>query len=337
MGERPGKKVGAVLIGAALLMTAACGANAAGSSKPKVIGVMELVASDQPIQRIMSAIDREAKAKGFTVKAIDANYNPQAEYTAVQTFVSQQVAGIINIAGDNSALSGAFRAAKAANIPVVSINAGNAVDGVTVNRDFPDTQLGATMANDFYSAISSIKVSNPVIIEQVLPEASPCLRRAVGFAQVIAKHPNVQVVKYHINSTNAAGDSSTYTSQYLATHPNVVGVLSCWDVPAVAAATAAKAAGKTASNFVVAGFNGTTPALQEMRKPGSLLAMTAGFADAAPAKGAVDDIAEVRSGGHPNPAPSEQTGVFTKSNMPSGNSIELNSWLPQGWPTVYWS
>lgn len=104
----------------------------------------------------------------------------------------------------------------------------------------------------------------------------------------------------------------------------------------MAAAKAASDAGKKQGEFVVAGFNGTTPALEQMRRKDSLIEMTAGFAGASVAKGAVDDIAQALEGETPEAEPTTQTGVFTKDNMPEGESIELDEWLPEGWPTDFW-
>ncbi|TNM38477.1 sugar ABC transporter substrate-binding protein [Nocardioides albidus] len=335
------KRLTTAVLGIALLATAttACSEGAGGSGGgdgKKVIGVMSLISADQAVSRLEAAIKREAKEKGFEVKIIDANYDPQKEYAAIQTFVSQKVDGIINIAGDNSALAGAFRAAKAADIPVVSINAGDSVEGVSVNRAYPDTDLGKQMAEDFFTGVKALGVANPVVVEQVLPEASPCRRREAGFDEAAKGHSDVKIVKYHINGTNAAADADTWTKQYLAGHDNVVGILSCWDVPAVAAAKAAQGAGRTPKDFIVAGFNGTTPAIELLNDAESVLTMTAGFAGAAPGKGAVDDIADILDGGSPDKEPDIEVGVFTKSEHPEGDAIELDVWLPEGWPTKYW-
>lgn len=109
---------------AALLIatTAACNSGengTGGSDEAKVIGVMTLVAADQPIERLMAGIKKQASEQGFKVKSIDANYDPQKAYSAIQTFVSQEVDGIINIAGENTALEGAFRPTPRSTSPVI--------------------------------------------------------------------------------------------------------------------------------------------------------------------------------------------------------------------------
>jgi ribose transport system substrate-binding protein len=337
-----------VAIAAAGLLAALSGCGAASGTatdspaassaadQPKVIGVMTLVESNEAVSRILAGVKRRAAEEGIEIKVIDANFDVQKQVSAVQSFVNQKVDGIINISGDNGVMAGGFLAAKKAHIPVVSILGGDAVPGVIVNRPLPEADLGAAAAKLFFKRVEAMGVSNPTVIEQVLPDATPCRLREQGFDRVAPNYPDVKVIKYPIDATNAAAAAFTYSEQNLASNSDIVGVLSCWDVPALSAVKAAEKRGKTADSFIVVGYNAESPAVEELRKPSTTFIATVGFALAAPGHDAVDDIIALAKG-EQRPAAVPVIGEpFTKDNLPPAGATELAEWLPKGWPANYW-
>ncbi|MCW2769750.1 MAG: rbsB [Aeromicrobium sp.] len=331
----PLKTVTALAMAGCLSALAACGASSSGSDGgssaggDKVIGVMTLLQSNPAISETLSGIKQKAKEEGYEVKVIDANFDTQKQVTAIQTLINQRVDVIMNISGDNSVMAGAFLKAEKAKIPVISLDGGATVPGIRVNYDLPEEDLGSDLANAFFDKLEAMSPgANATIIEQVLPEATPCRRREIGIEKVLKQHPEVKVVEYHISANNPTPDAFTYSSQYLASHPETVGVVSCWDDPALGAVKAAEKAGRTPDDFIVVGYNGQANALDELRKGEgkTVFAATAGFATVSTGVDAVDVATKLFAGDDVPDSLSYPTAIIDFDNVPAEGQNQLPEW-----------
>lgn len=306
------------------------------------IGVMQLVQSDEAGRRLSDAVEMKAEELGYETTLIDANYDPSKELAGMDTLINQKVAAIVTVSADTELLKAKLRDAEAAGIPVIAVNGSPTVfPGTDLVINLPEEQSGKETAEAFFKDVEEKSGGEPVkVVEQVLPEALPCRLREKGFDSVAADYPNIEVVKYHIDGTNAVAAANTYTAEYLQGNSDLAGVLSCWDVPLEGALTAVEQASPDPSAFTMMGINGTSTMVAKLQEGNEYLTGDMGYALAAGGARAAE-AADMAIKGDTSSFPKSkleniELALFTDENVPEPPSIELPGWLPEGWSPDYW-
>lgn len=257
----------------------------------------------------------------------------------MDTLINQKVAAIVTQSVDNELLKSKFAAAKSAGIPVVAVNGGAIQPGIDLGINIPEKEGGVETAEAFFKEVIAQRGDGAsTIVEMVLPEASPCRLRAQGFDEVAAKYPNVKVVKYKIDGTNASSAAFSYANQYLSANKDTAGILSCWDVPMMGALKAVEQV--KPSKFTMMGINGTSDAVAAMQNGNDYVSGVLAFALA---KAGYDAViaADALVKGEPVDKPDGgirdiPIALFTPDSVPEAPSLELPDWLPEGWSGDYW-
>ena len=306
--------------------------SSSGASGAKTIGVIPYSEADEADQRIIAAIEKQAKTLGWSVRVIDANITDTTELAAMHTFIGQGVSGIITAFDDNDLLQSQYIIAADHHIPVVSIAGGPPVSGVTYNMDAPEEAEGAALATYFYAHLPS---NATTAVEMTLPGAKPCDRRVAGFNSVAKLHPNVKLTVFAIDGANPVAGTEQYMASFIQGHPNVAGILSCWDVPSMGAISAAQAA-HLPPTFVGTGINGSSQAVEALQNKSPYMKADIGFAWAKAGYDAVNALAAKFKGQALPPAQDVTWALFTQQNVPPKGDVEYPQWLPAGWDPDYW-
>jgi galactofuranose transport system substrate-binding protein len=232
-----------------------------------VFGYAQSEAVANPFRQIETdSMTNAAKSLGFQLKQTNGNSDIQKENQDVQDLVTQGVQFLVLSPLDVKGLEGGVSAARAKNIPVLTID--RHVAG-TVCKDYI-----AWIGSDFFqqgerAAIQMAKALNNKgnIIELLgAPGNDTATARQKGFDEELAKiAPGIKILAEQTGNFNRQ-DGQTAAAALLQAHPNVQGIYAHNDEMAFGAINALKALGKVAGKDVqIVSIDGIPDALTAVK------------------------------------------------------------------------
>ncbi len=249
----------------ALLATAALGAAALPTAaSATTIGLTMDKFDDNFLTSVREAITAEAKVRGVTIQAEDANDDTGKQISQIQNFIAQKVDAIIVNPVDTSATPKMTQLAVAAKIPLVY-----------VNRKPEDKTLPAGVAfvgsNEKVSGVLESEElvkcmngkGNLVIMEGQLSN-NAALDRTADVEEVVAKHPDIKVVEKQTAEwdRNKALD---LMNNWITSGTKINGVAANNDEMAIGAILALKQAGIDPKTMCIGGIDATADGLNEVQ------------------------------------------------------------------------
>lgn len=227
------------------------------------------VESEQTVEKeILSA----AKAAGWSVEVTQANGSASAARNAMQTYVQSGVAGIINLATDNTSLTSVIAQAHAQKVPFVSMFVAPTPGVVNIS---PSTYADISTITNYLIKRTGGKGDVAIINTSAIPILRE--RETLFRAFLKQRAPQMRIVGRHELSftPSAIEDAKTAAAAFLAKDPNLKAIWTSFDDPGAGAALAIKAAGKASSVFST-GIDGDSSFVNQMG-PGSPAAATVRF------------------------------------------------------------
>lgn len=234
----------------------------------KTIGVVAFFQANDWNKNALKAIKENLEPYKYTVNIIDGNGDAAQMNAAIDTFIANKVAGIIIAGGDGTALKSGCAKIVAAGIPytVIDMFQEGAITNVMADNWGGGTQLGLWV-------VKQIGGKGEVLILDT-PSWVTLLARAdsadVVFNPFRSDDPTkgILVKRFDIDANNAVTDAQTKVAAALAadTGNNIKAIVTSWNLPAVGAYAALKAAGKTKDIVIASGDTGKD-VLQAMREP----------------------------------------------------------------------
>lgn len=186
---------------------------------------------------------QEAARLGMKFVTRDPNWSTTAQSQAVQALIQEKPDVLVIHNLNVQLLARQIRQAQKAGIYVVQLNlVSNQISDAFVGADY--RQVGREMAQDLVETCSPKKgKSGKISIVQGELTNAASLQELGGAMEVFSKHPEIQIV------SNQAGDydankSRDITQTVLQQHPDLCAVYDFFDVMALGAAQAIKAAGQ---------------------------------------------------------------------------------------------
>jgi ribose transport system substrate-binding protein len=253
---------------AALLLPALWLSLAPVSGQQKITIGVSLAQDDNPFYiAMLRGIRARAQELGWEVATVSANEDKVKQINGVQDLIAKGVKGILISPIDAVGVNAAYDAAKAANVPIVSVARGSTSPNQTLHVAMDEKQIGRDIAEWTANAIGG----EGKIAMLLGPSGAPTFRNlADGYTEVIAKNPKIQIVfKTDGPLTRERGVKNAEDA--LVANPDLKAIYTANDdvaLGAMQAVLAANRAGKT----LVTGMNGVPPALRAV-KDGNL-AMT---------------------------------------------------------------
>jgi inositol transport system substrate-binding protein len=169
--------------------TPAAGGSAPGE-KPLVIGVSLMNLSSEFIVMVGQAVEAKAKDLGVKLVVNDAQRSPERQVQQVESFIAQKVDAIILNPCEVEASSPAVTKALAAKIPIINVN--------SETKAVPTAFIGSRDEESARLAMSYIAErlggqGGVVMMQGFLGQAAQ-LKRDQGAREVLAKHPNLNVL-----------------------------------------------------------------------------------------------------------------------------------------------
>ena len=255
------------LLLAALGLSFALAPSPSPAQQKITIGV-SLAQDDNPFYiAMLRGIRARAQELGWEVATVSANEDKVKQINGVQDLVARGVKGVLISPIDAVGVNAAYDAAKAANVPIVSVARGSTSPNQTLHVAMDEKQIGRDIAEWTAKAIGG----EGKVALLMGPSGAPTFRNlGDGYTEVMAKHPKIQVVTKHDGPlTRERGVKQAEDA--LVAHPDLKAIYTANDDVALGAMQAVLAAGR-ADKTIVTGMNGVPPALRAVKD--GKLAMT---------------------------------------------------------------
>lgn len=255
-----------VLLAAVMSALGVCSWPAAAQQKT-TIGV-SLAQDDNPFYiAMLKGIRERAQELGWEVVTVSANEDKAKQIAGVQDLVARGVQGILISPIDAVGVSAAYDAAKAANIPIVSVARGSTSPNQTLHVAMDEVQIGRDIAEWTAKAIGG----DGKVAMLLGPSGVPTFRNlGDGYAQVMAKYPKIQIV-FRADGPLTRERGVKQAEDALVANPDLKAIYAANDDVALGAMQAVLAADRSGKT-IVTGMNGVPPALRAVKD--GKLAMT---------------------------------------------------------------
>lgn len=246
----------------ALALTA-CGGSTTGSGASggsKVLGIVTISATDSNNAKVIKGATAAAKAKGWTVKVVDAQGNADQANSAMRTFATQKVGAIFDLVFPVTSLGAGLAAARQAKVPVATWGGGLGNGVVMTTGD------GAPFAEPSVDALLKAMGSSGSVLALTYRTGQVCRDREGILDQKLKAVPGISVTKNEVNIPGFLQDGAKYANAWLATHPKGSGNLAvwgCWEDPTLGAISALKQQRRT--DVKTFGINGSPQAIKAVR------------------------------------------------------------------------
>lgn len=255
-----------VLLAAVMSALGVCSWPAAAQQKT-TIGV-SLAQDDNPFYiAMLKGIRERAQELGWEVVTVSANEDKAKQIAGVQDLVARGVQGILISPIDAVGVNAAYDAAKAANIPIVSVARGSTSPNQTLHVAMDEVQIGRDIAEWTAKAIGG----DGKVAMLLGPSGVPTFRNlGDGYAQVMAKYPKIQIV-FRADGPLTRERGVKQAEDALVANPDLKAIYAANDDVALGAMQAVLAADRSGKT-IVTGMNGVPPALRAVKD--GKLAMT---------------------------------------------------------------
>src|SRR6187399_1639936 len=246
-------------LAAALVLPASILLLAPATGQQKITIGVSLAQDDNPFYiAMLRGIRARAQELGWEVATVSANEDKVKQINGVQDLVARGVKGVLISPIDAVGVNGAYDAAKAGNVPIVSVARGSNSPNQTLHVAMDEKQIGRDIAE--WTA-KTIGVEGKVAM-LLGPSGAPTFRNlGDGYAEVMAKHPKIQIVsKSDGPLTRERGVKQTEDA--LVANPDLKAIYTANDDVALGAMQAVLAANKAT---LVTGMNGVPPALRAVK------------------------------------------------------------------------
>jgi ABC-type sugar transport system substrate-binding protein len=213
----------------------------------KKVGVVDLIAQSPIDFKTDQMALQAAKSLGWSTHFIDAGGDVNKAQQAVQSFVNEHVDLIIDTSVDAAPIRQGLQAAKAANIPVVELAAGNAPSPLlTAAYAENEATMGKILADHIVKTVPNARIAD---LSTNLNFAGVERENAVK-ASVAASGGKAKIVAdQQVDLTNPVVNTTKTLTDMLTAHPEINAVYAVFDNMAVAAANAIRTKGSKAKLY----------------------------------------------------------------------------------------
>jgi ribose transport system substrate-binding protein len=252
---------------AATLIALCVGSLPVFAQQQTTIGV-SLAQDDNPFYiAMLKGIRERAQELSWDVVTVSANEDKAKQIAGVQDLIARGVKGVLISPIDAVGVNAAYDAAKAGNIPIVSVARGSTSPNQTLHVAMDEIQIGRDIAEWTATAIGG---EGKVAMLQG-PSGVPTFRNlGDGYTQAMAKYPKIQIA-FRADGPLTRERGVKQAEDALVANPDLKAIYAANDDVALGAMQAVLAADRSGKT-IVTGMNGVPPALRAVKD--GKLAMT---------------------------------------------------------------
>lgn len=244
------------------------GVNGENAEKTKgIIAYTPQTLSNPFFSVIGDHIRAEAEKNGYEILIVDPDYDVKKQSDQIDDFIAKNVTAIVLVPCDRLSVGPAVQAANKAGIPVFTVDAKCAADGVKIEGHVgTDNFQGGELAGKAMIDALGEKGGKVLILD--LKRAHSCVLRVDGFKKVINAHNKEADGKVEIVSElDGNGDRTKgyqSTADALQAHEDLDAIFAINDPSALGAYTAVKEANREAKIKII-GFDGQLDGKQAIK------------------------------------------------------------------------
>ena len=244
------------------------GVNGENAEKTKgIIAYTPQTLSNPFFSVIGDHIRAEAEKNGYEILIVDPDYDVKKQSDQIDDFIAKNVTAIVLVPCDRLSVGPAVQAANKAGIPVFTVDAKCAADGVKIEGHVgTDNFQGGELAGKAMIDALGEKGGKVLILD--LKRAHSCVLRVDGFKKVIDAHNKETEGKIEIVSElDGNGDRTKgyqSTADALQAHEDLDAIFAINDPSALGAYTAVKEANREAKIKII-GFDGQLDGKQAIK------------------------------------------------------------------------
>ena len=244
------------------------GVNGANAEKTKgIIAYTPQTLSNPFFSVIGDHIRAEAEKNGYEILIVDPDYDVKKQSDQIDDFIAKNVTAIVLVPCDRLSVGPAVQAANKAGIPVFTVDAKCAADGVKIEGHVgTDNFQGGELAGKAMIDALGEKGGKVLILD--LKRAHSCVLRVDGFKKVIDAHNKETEWKIEVVSElDGNGDRTKgyqSTADALQAHEDLDAIFAINDPSALGAYTAVKEANREAKIKII-GFDGQLDGKQAIK------------------------------------------------------------------------
>jgi len=197
------------------------------------------------------SIQEEAKKRGIVLRFADAQQKQENQIMALRSFIAQKVKAIILAPKVETGWEPVLTEVKAAGIPVVLVDRGIKVtdDSLYATLIASDFVEEGRMAAEWLAKKTKCKCN--IVQLEGTPGSAPAIDRKKGFEEVLAKYPDMQIIKSQSGDFDRAKGKELMEAFIKAEGKNIQAVYAHNDEMALGAIQALKPAGMNPGKDVI--------------------------------------------------------------------------------------
>ena len=259
-----------------------------------------------------------AEKAGANLVIFNANNDPTAQNNAIETYIQQKVNGIIVVAIDTNGIMPAVKAADAAGIPVVAVDAVLPADGPQKAQIGVDNEGAGKMIGEHFVKVmhETMGGKSKLGIVGALNSTIQNIRQK-GFEDVIKTASGVTMAGV-VDGRNVQDNALTAAENLITANPDLTAIYATGEPALLGAVAAVESQGKQGQLKVV-GWDLTASAIKGIDAGyvvGVIQQDPAGMGAAA-----VDALAKIHAGGTPEKQIAVPITIVTKDNVEPYRSV----------------
>ena len=261
---------------------------------------------------------RAAEKAGANLVIFNANNDPTAQNNAIETYIQQKVNGIIVVAIDTNGIMPAVKAADAAGIPVVAVDAVLPADGPQKAQIGVDNEgAGKSIGEHFVKVMNETMGGKSKLgIVGALNSTIQNIRQK-GFEDIVKTAPGVTMAGV-VDGRNVQDNALSAAENLITANPDMTAIYATGEPALLGAVAAVESQGKQGQIKVV-GWDLTASAIKGIDKGyvvGVVQQDPAGMGAAA-----VEALAKIHAGGTPEKQIAVPITIVTKDNVEPYRSV----------------
>lgn len=250
------KKVLPMIVGAALAVSVAIPAMAA----PLKIGISFQEMNNPYFVLMKQSLEEAAGTIGASVIATDARHDVAKQINDVEDMIQKKIDILILNPTDSTGLEGVIKAAKAAGVVVVTVDASakGPVDTYVGSKNYDAGLLACEYLGKALGGKGDVAILDGIAV-------TPILERVNGCKDALKKFPGIKIVTTQ-NGKQERDQALAVTENMIQANPGLKGIFSVNDGGAMGSLAAIEASGK---DIKLTSVDGAPEAIKAMQKPGS--------------------------------------------------------------------
>ncbi len=239
------------------------------AADPKTVAILTPFQQSVTTNAMIASLQEQAKQRGWKTNVVDTKGDMGQLASRMEDVISAKVSAIVIVSTDPNQLKTQIQSANAARIPVFGLDSGY-ISGMAMNATSDNAAMGKSITNLLFKAMNG---KGNLVVLTYRPHPG-VLKRTQALDAALKNYPNIHVVtEQQVQVPGPIENSRQQMENILLANPGkgaITAVWTGWDEPAIGAAQAIQAAGRT--GIKVTGIDGTSQATDMIQKGSPIIA-----------------------------------------------------------------